>query len=79
VRVPVRVVERKTVKSVVGRVPTLRVEVGLFGAGRLVNDREGEMTLWITDDERRIPVRARLSADIGTLDIKLKKVSTKKS
>jgi hypothetical protein len=78
VRVPVRVTERKTVKSVVGRVPTLRVEVGLFGAGRLVNDREGEMTLWITDDARRLPVRARLSADVGTLDIKLKKVSTKK-
>lgn len=79
VRVPVRVTERKTVKSVAGRVPTLRVEIGLFGAGRLVNDREGEMTLWITDDERRLPVRARLSADIGTLDIKLKKVSKAKS
>jgi hypothetical protein len=78
VRVPVRVTERKTVKSVVGRVPAVRVEIGLFGAGRLVSDREGEMTLWITDDARRIPVRARLSADIGTLDIKLKKVSTKK-
>lgn len=78
VRVPVRVLERKTVKSVVGRVPTLRVEIDLFGAGRLVNDRQGEMTLWITDDARRLPVRARLTADVGTLDIKLKKVSTKK-
>lgn len=77
-RVPVRIVERKTTKSVLGRVPTLRVEIGLFGAGRLVNDRQGEMTLWITDDARRIPVRARLSADVGILDIKLKKVSTKK-
>ena len=78
VRVPVRVLERKTMKSVAGRVPTLRVEVGLFGAGRLVGDRDGEMTLWITDDARRLPVRARLTADVGTLDIKLKKVSTKK-
>lgn len=78
VRVPVRVVERKTTKSVVGKVPTLRVEVGLFGAGRLVSDREGTMTLWITDDARRLPVRARLTADVGTLDIKLKKATTKK-
>lgn len=78
VRVPVRVLERKTVKSVLGRLPAVRVEIGLFGAGRLVEDRDGEMTLWITDDERRIPVRARLSADVGTIDIKLKKVSTKK-
>ena len=76
VRVPVRVTERKTFKSVAGRGPAFRVEIGLFGAGRLVGDRDGEMTLWITDDERRIPVRARLSADVGTLDIKLKKVST---
>jgi hypothetical protein len=75
VRVPVHVGERKTIKTVVGRVPALRVEIGLFGADRLVNDREGEMTLWIMDDARRLPVRARLSADLGTLDIKLKRVS----
>ena len=74
-RVPVRVVERKTLKTVVGRVPTLRVEVGLFGAGRLVGDRKGEMSIWITDDARRLPVRAQLKADVGTLDIKLKQVS----
>ncbi|MCA1613518.1 MAG: DUF3108 domain-containing protein [Acidobacteria bacterium] len=43
-RVPVRVWERKTLKTVVGKVPALRVEVGLFGAGRLVNDRTGEMS-----------------------------------
>jgi hypothetical protein len=78
VRVPVRVTERKNVKSALGRTPALRVEIGLFGAGRLVGDREGEMSLWITDDARRIPVRARLSADIGTIDIKLKKAVTGK-
>lgn len=74
-RVPVRVVGRKTLKTVVGRVQTLRVEVGLFGAGRLVGDRKGEMSIWITDDARRLPVRAQLKADVGTLDIKLKQVS----
>ena len=79
VRVPVRVVERKTLKTVVGRVAVLRVDLGIFGAGRLVNDRKGEMSLWITDDARRLPVRARLSADIGTLDIKLKKVVNRES
>lgn len=74
-RVPVRVLERKTLKTVVGKVPTLRVEIELFGAGRLVGDRKGEMSIWITDDARRLPVRAQLKADVGTLDIKLKKVS----
>ena len=33
------------------------------------------MTLWITDDARRLPVRARVNTDIGTLDITLKKIS----
>lgn len=73
-RIPVKVGERRRMKSVVGRVQTVRVDVGIFGADRLV-DRKGEMTLWITDDARRIPVRARLNTDIGTLDITLKKVS----
>ncbi|MFN2480403.1 MAG: DUF3108 domain-containing protein [Pyrinomonadaceae bacterium] len=72
-RVPVRVFERKVLKTVAGRVPTLRLEVGLFGVGRLVSERKGDMTLWLTDDARRLPVRARLDADVGTLDIKLKK------
>jgi hypothetical protein len=72
-RVPVRVYERKTMKTVAGRVPTLRLGVGLFGEGHLVSDRKGDMTLWLTDDARRLPVRARLDADVGTLDIKLKK------
>jgi hypothetical protein len=72
-RVPVRVFERKTMKTVAGRVPTLRLGVGLFGEGHLVSDRKGDMTLWLTDDARRLPVRARLDADVGTLDIKLKK------
>ena len=74
-QVPVRVGKRERLKTAVGRVSTLRVEVGLFGEHGLVNDRKGEMSIWITDDARRLPVRARLNAEIGTLDIKLKKVS----
>lgn len=73
-RIPVKVGERKRMKSVVGRVQAVRVDVGIFGADRLV-DRKGEMTLWITDDARRLPIRARVNTDIGTLDITLKKVS----
>ena len=74
-RIPVKVVERKRMKTPLGRMQTLRVDVELFGDERLVQGRKGNMTLWLTDDARRIPVRARLDADIGTLDIKLKKVN----
>lgn len=72
--IPVKVGARKRMKTIVGRVQTVRVDIGIFGEGRLV-DRKGEMTLWITDDARRLPVRARLDTDVGTLDITLKKVS----
>ncbi|HEY1404410.1 MAG TPA: DUF3108 domain-containing protein, partial [Pyrinomonadaceae bacterium] len=73
-RIPVKVGARKRMKTVVGRVQTVRVDIDIFGAERLV-DRKGEMTLWITDDARRLTVRARINTDIGTLDINLKKVS----
>jgi hypothetical protein len=73
-RIPVKVGARKRMKTIVGRVQAVRVDIEIFGAERLV-DRKGEMTIWITDDERRLPVRARINTDIGTLDIKLKKVS----
>jgi hypothetical protein len=76
--IPVKVVERKRMKTVLGRVQTLRVDVELFGDQRLVQGRKGSMSLWLTDDARRIPVKAHLDADVGTLDIKLKRVGAEK-
>lgn len=73
-RIPVKVGARKRMKTIVGRVQTVRVDIEIFGAERLV-DRKGDMTLWITEDARRLPVRARINTDLGTLDINLKKVS----
>ena len=74
-RIPVKVGARtKRMKTIVGRVQAVRVDLEIFGPERLV-DRKGEMSLWITDDARRLPVRARVNTDIGTLDITLKKVS----
>ncbi|MFL6229024.1 MAG: DUF3108 domain-containing protein [Pyrinomonadaceae bacterium] len=73
--IPVKVFERKPMKSIAGRAQTLRLEIGVFGAGHLISDRKGTMTVWLTDDARHLPVRARIEADLGTLDIKLKRVS----
>lgn len=73
-RVPIRVVERKMMKSVVGEVATLKVEPEVFGEGRLVRGR-GKMAIWFTDDARHIPVRAHISNEMGTLDIKLKTIN----
>ena len=74
-QVPAHVVaEKKKMKSVVGKVAVVRIDVDLFGPGRPVEEGKGKMSIWVTNDERRIPVKARLSHDIGQLDITLKSI-----
>ena len=74
-QVPARVVaEKKKMKSVVGKVAVVRIDVDIFGPGRPVEEGKGKMSIWVTDDERRIPIKARLSHDIGQLDITLKSI-----
>jgi DNA/RNA endonuclease YhcR with UshA esterase domain len=68
------VVEKKKMKSVLGKVEVVRVDVGLFGPGRPVEEGKGKMSIWVTSDERHVPIKARLSHDIGTLDITLKSI-----
>ena len=75
-KIPVKVVERKRMKTVLGWVNVLRVDPELFGPDRLIDDEKGEFSIWITDDERHIPVAAKVKHDIGTFDIKLKRIST---
>lgn len=73
-RVPVRVVERKKIKSVLGELYALKVEPEVFGDGRLMRGK-GKVSIWFTDDARHIPVRAHISNEMGSLDIKLKSIS----
>ena len=74
--IPVTVVQRKRMKTVLGRVDTLRVNAELFGPQRLIEDEKGEFSLWVTDDARHIPVGGHISTDYGSFDIKLKRVIT---
>jgi len=69
--IPVKVVERKKLSTVLGKVPTLRVDIEMFGDKGLIRG-SGQMSLWLTDDARRIPVRAHISSSMGTLNIALK-------
>jgi hypothetical protein len=74
-QVPATVVaEKKKMKSVLGKVSVVRIDVDIFGPGRPVEEGKGKMSIWVTDDERRIPIKARLSHDIGQLDITLKSI-----
>lgn len=73
--IPVKVVEKKRMKTVLGRVETLRVSAELFGPERLI-DENGEFSIWFTADARHIPVGGHVKTDYGTFDIKLKRVIT---
>ena len=75
-QIPVKVVEKKRMKTVLGRVDVLHVKPELFGPGRLMDGNEGEMTLFVTADERHVPVGGHVKTEYGTFDIKLKRVIT---
>lgn len=74
--IPVQVLEKKRMKTVLGRVDALRVNAELFGPERLIDDEKGEFSMWVTADARHIPVGGRIKTDYGTFDIKLKRVIT---
>jgi hypothetical protein len=72
--IPVTVSERKKMKTVLGQVQTIKVEPEIFGDNRLLRGK-GKLAIWFTDDARHIPVRARINNELGTLDIKLKRMT----
>lgn len=72
--IPVKVVEKKRMKTILGRVDVVKVNPELFGADRLIDKEKGEFSIWITDDARHIPVASRVKTDYGTFDIKLKRI-----
>lgn len=73
-RMAVTAKEEKEIDTVLGKVKAVRVEPALFGDTSLVRAR-GQLSIWITQDERHLPVRAQLKVDLGTFDIKLKRVT----
>lgn len=73
-RCSVKVMERKKIKTVVGRVDTVRVEPAIFGDDRVIRTR-GTLSIWVTDDARRLPVKAQVKVPAGTFDVKLKRVN----
>ena len=72
--IPVKVIEKKRMTTILGRGNVLKVNAELFGPERLIDDEKGEFSIWITDDARHIPVGGRVKTDYGTFDIKLKRI-----
>ena len=58
-----------TVKSVLGEVPCIKVEPVLDGDGIFVS--KGRIFIWLTDDERRIPVLMECEIALGSIKAKL--------
>ena len=75
-KIPVRVTAREKQKSILGKKWCFRVEPEVFGMNRLI-EKDGEMILWITDDARRLPIRAQIDTDLGKVDVKLKQINYK--
>ncbi|MBD0371609.1 MAG: DUF3108 domain-containing protein [Pyrinomonadaceae bacterium] len=73
-RMPIRVGEKKKMKTILGEVEAIRVEPELFGDDRLVRGK-GQITIWFTTDARHIPVRAQIKHEMGTVDISLKRIT----
>lgn len=64
-RIEVRVLRRERLKTVVGEVDTIMIQPVVASEG--VFEGKGTVHIWLTDDERRIPVRARTKVTVGSV------------
>jgi hypothetical protein len=71
--VEVVVGKREEIKVDAGKFEAIRLDVKAFD-GRFVR-RKGEMFVWVTDDEKRVPVRARIKTSGATVTVDLKKTA----
>ncbi len=71
--VKVEAQQREDVKTSAGVFKTMRYEVYLFND--VLFHRPGHLSVWLTDDRRRLPVqiRVRLQVTIGTINLQLEK------
>jgi hypothetical protein len=62
--------KRESIKTDCGKVKTIRLEPKLFGPGRFFKI-QGEMTMWVSDDKKRTPLRLVAKMPKGTVTAKL--------
>src|SRR5262245_2053155 len=62
--------KRESLKTDCGRVKTVRLEPKLFGPGRMIK-RQGEMTIWVSDDNKHTPLRVVAKSGSRTVTAKL--------
>jgi len=70
-KIPVSVVGKEKKDTLFGKVDCWKVEPDIFGRGRLI-EKEGKLTIWMTADERHVPVLAKIDSGIGTINVRLR-------
>jgi hypothetical protein len=65
----VQVVKREEISTPLGKFKTIVVKPLLKAVG--ATTRTGDMTVWLTDDSRRIPVKMKTRIKLGTITLKL--------
>jgi hypothetical protein len=71
--VKVEAQEREQVKTPAGTFNTIRYEVNVLN--NVIYSRQGRVFVWLTDDDRRLPVqiRLRMNFPLGTVTLELEK------
>lgn len=74
---PLRVLihKKQTVKVPAGKFKCIVVEPVLRSEG--IFNQKGKLTIWLTDDDRKIPVLMKSEVFIGSISVKLKKIRSK--
>jgi len=71
--VEVLVLDREKLKTILGDIETVHIRPLVKSEG--IFERKGAIDIWLTDDERRIPVRMKTKVKIGSVTATLIKVN----
>ncbi len=71
-KLEIKILGRETLKTALGTIPTVKVKAIVLFEGLLWN--KGDLTLWLTDDARRIPVMMNGKIVIGSITATLSRV-----
>jgi len=71
--VEVQVIKKEKLNTILGAVNTIQVRPIMKSEG--IFDRKGAIDIWLTDDDRRIPVRMKTKIKIGSITATLVKVN----
>jgi len=71
--VEVQVVKKEKLDTILGEINTIQVRPIMKSEG--IFERKGAIDIWLTDDDRRIPVRMKTKVKIGSVTATLVKVN----